>query len=61
MTFLCPACHEVKPLAEGQLVSEHQPRQNHGHGYTRNAAQPVVVILCAPCTADLILVRAGIR
>lgn len=62
MTFACPGgCKKSHPLAAGQLIIEHQRRQNHGHGYTRNAAQPVVVVLCGPCTAKLVVARAKVR
>lgn len=67
MTFVCPGCQETHPLADGQLVWEAtsaiRPKIARMGVAAIEARQRglVIVILCGACTADLVLVRAGVR
>lgn len=68
MTFLCPACHEVKPLADGLLLMENVgsiPSSGARHGAPavqgRDDGPLVAVIVCGPCTGSILVDRAKVR
>lgn len=67
MTFVCPGCHQTHPLQEGQLVWEATsaiPPKIARMGVAAIEARErgtAIMILCAPCTAEIVLARAGLR
>lgn len=67
MMFACPGgCGKRHPLADGQLVWTSEPGRRHDVSRRRRTGVPepresLLVILCAPCTAQLVLDRAKVR